>query len=243
MHFARVCWQRSKSRALSASPRPQTSAGRSFVAARDRRAGEVVKRLLYRSLGRISGLRPLMGAGYGPRQAFAGGAHLGWGAADPPEVAGGGTTFGSCTLGAPFSMAGSTSFGWMIPFELIELLAQILSGRSRLGGRRRLSWRGVGRRGGSRRCNGRLDEWCAGDKGSAGDQEIKPWFDPHALLNATMRGPFHGAWDCEGRLEKILRRHAHSHRSRLPRSRLDAASRYPSTNCSNKRLTVSGCSC
>jgi hypothetical protein len=50
-------------------------------------------------------------------QSRTGGAYFGCGAADPPEVPGGGTTFGSRTMGAPFSMAGSTSFGWMIPFD------------------------------------------------------------------------------------------------------------------------------
>jgi hypothetical protein len=44
-------------------------------------------------------------------------AHFGCGAGRPPEVPGGGTTFGSCASGAGFSMAGSTSFGWMTPFD------------------------------------------------------------------------------------------------------------------------------
>ena len=39
------------------------------------------------------------------------------GAGAPPEVPGGGTTFGSPVLGAGFSMVGSTSFGWMTPFD------------------------------------------------------------------------------------------------------------------------------
>jgi hypothetical protein len=56
------------------------------------------------------------------------GAHFGCGAAEPPEVPGGGTTFGSCTLGAPFSMAGSTSFGWITPFDWFSFLLRSTAG-------------------------------------------------------------------------------------------------------------------
>ena len=45
------------------------------------------------------------------------GPHFACGAGAPPEVPGGGTTFGSPVLGAGFSMVGSTSFGWMTPFD------------------------------------------------------------------------------------------------------------------------------
>jgi hypothetical protein len=61
-------------------------------------------------------------------QSRTGGAYFGCGAADPPEVPGGGTTFGSRTTGAPFSMAGSTSFGWMIPFDSFSFLLRSWAG-------------------------------------------------------------------------------------------------------------------
>jgi hypothetical protein len=61
-------------------------------------------------------------------QSRTGGAYFGCGAADPPEVPGGGTTFGSRTMGAPFSMAGSTSFGWMIPFDWFSFLLRSSTG-------------------------------------------------------------------------------------------------------------------
>jgi hypothetical protein len=51
----------------------------------------------------------------GPRSSS--GPHFACGAGAPPEVPGGGTTFGSPVLGAGFSMVGSTSFGWMTPFD------------------------------------------------------------------------------------------------------------------------------
>jgi hypothetical protein len=50
------------------------------------------------------------------------GAHFGCGAGAPPEAPGGGTTFGSRALGAGFSMAGSTSLGWMTPFDWFSSL-------------------------------------------------------------------------------------------------------------------------
>jgi hypothetical protein len=56
------------------------------------------------------------------------GAHFGCGAGAPPEVPGGGTTFGSPTLGAGFSMAGSTSFGWMTPFDWSSFLLRFWAG-------------------------------------------------------------------------------------------------------------------
>jgi hypothetical protein len=56
-------------------------------------------------------------------------AHFGCGAvAPPPEVAGGGTTFGSRTTGAAFSMAGSTSFGWITPFDWFSFLLRSSAG-------------------------------------------------------------------------------------------------------------------
>jgi hypothetical protein len=61
-------------------------------------------------------------------QSRTGGAYFGCGAPDPPEVPGGGTTFGSRTMGGPFSMAGSTSFGWMIPFDWFSFLLRSWAG-------------------------------------------------------------------------------------------------------------------
>jgi hypothetical protein len=58
----------------------------------------------------VARLRP---ARRGGRQ----GPHFACGAGAPPEVPGGGTAFGSPVWGAGFSMVGSTSFGWMTPFD------------------------------------------------------------------------------------------------------------------------------
>jgi hypothetical protein len=55
-------------------------------------------------------------------------AHFGWGAGAPPEVPGGGTTFGSPVLGAGFWMAGSTSFGRMTPFDWFSSLLRFWAG-------------------------------------------------------------------------------------------------------------------
>jgi hypothetical protein len=56
------------------------------------------------------------------------GAYFGWGAGAPPEVPGGDTTFGSPVLGAGFWMAGSTSFGWMIPFDWLSSVLRFWAG-------------------------------------------------------------------------------------------------------------------
>jgi hypothetical protein len=55
-------------------------------------------------------------------------AYFGWGAAAPPEVPGGGTTFGSPVAGAGFWMAGSTSFGWITPFDWLSSLLKLCAG-------------------------------------------------------------------------------------------------------------------
>jgi hypothetical protein len=55
-------------------------------------------------------------------------AHFGCGAGAPPEVPGGGTTFGSRALGAPFSIPGSTSFGWMTPFDWFSFSLRLRAG-------------------------------------------------------------------------------------------------------------------
>ncbi len=54
------------------------------------------------------------------------GAHFGCGA--PPDVPGGGTTFGSRAWGAGLSMAGSTSFGWMTPFDWFSFSLRFWAG-------------------------------------------------------------------------------------------------------------------
>jgi hypothetical protein len=56
------------------------------------------------------------------------GAYFGWGAGAPPEVPGGGTTFGSPVLGAGFWIPGSPSFGWMIPFDWFSSLLRLWAG-------------------------------------------------------------------------------------------------------------------
>ena len=63
-----------------------------------------------------------------PRRRPISGAHFGWGAGAPPEVPGGGTTFGSPALGAGFSIPGSTSFGWMTPFDRLSFLLKLWAG-------------------------------------------------------------------------------------------------------------------
>jgi hypothetical protein len=72
-------------------------------------------------LRRRPGKRPPAGRcgplGAGPARRSSSGPHFACGAGAPPEVPGGGTTFGSPVLGAGFSMVGSTSFGWMTPFD------------------------------------------------------------------------------------------------------------------------------
>ena len=55
-------------------------------------------------------------------------AHFGCGAGAPPEVPGGGTTFESPVLGAGFWMPGSTSFGWMTPFDWFSFLLRLSPG-------------------------------------------------------------------------------------------------------------------
>ena len=55
-------------------------------------------------------------------------AYFGCGAGAPPEVPGGGTTFGSPVVGVGFWMAGSTSFGWMIPFDWLSSLLRFGAG-------------------------------------------------------------------------------------------------------------------
>jgi hypothetical protein len=57
-----------------------------------------------------------------------GGAHFGCGAGASPEVPGGGTTLGSRAFGVGFSMAGSTSFGWMTPFDWFSSLLRFWAG-------------------------------------------------------------------------------------------------------------------
>ena len=72
----------------------------------------------------------------GPRSSS--GPHFACGAGAPPEVPGGGTTFGSPVLRAGFSIFGSTSFGWMTPFDRFSFSLRFspgaeLSGASGVG--------------------------------------------------------------------------------------------------------------
>jgi hypothetical protein len=57
-----------------------------------------------------------------------GGAYFGCGAGALSEAPGGGTTFESPVLGAGFSIPGSTSFGWMIPFDWLSSLLKLWAG-------------------------------------------------------------------------------------------------------------------
>ena len=54
--------------------------------------------------------------------------YFGCGAGAPPDVPGGGTTLGSPVWGAGFWMPGSTSFGWMIPFDWLSSLLRFWAG-------------------------------------------------------------------------------------------------------------------
>jgi hypothetical protein len=61
------------------------------------------------------------------------GAHFGCGAGAPPEVPPGGITFGSPGFGAGFSIAGSTSFGWMTPFDRFSFSLKLWPGAVAVG--------------------------------------------------------------------------------------------------------------
>jgi hypothetical protein len=74
---------------------------------------------------------------------FESSAYFGCGAAAPPEVPGGGTTFGSPVEGAGFCMAGSTSFGWMTPFDWLSSLLKFCSGALELASGVALSGAGL----------------------------------------------------------------------------------------------------
>ena len=89
------------------------------------------------------------------------GGHFGCGAEAPPEVPGGGTTFGSPTWGTGFSMAGSTSFGWMTPFDWFSFSLRFWAGAVSRGARLEMAagW-----------C---LGECRAGDERDPSDQQAK----------------------------------------------------------------------
>ena len=82
----------------------------------------------------------------GPSGARRMGAHFGCGAGAPPAVPGGGITFGSPALGAGFSMPGSTSFGWMTPFDRLNFLLKLWAGApgAALPGTERGAWANAG---------------------------------------------------------------------------------------------------
>jgi hypothetical protein len=71
--------------------------------------------------------------------------------------------------GRPFLDGGVHLFRMDHAVRLVQLFAQVLGGRSRLGARRRLTWSRVE----GRRWVWRLGQCYAGDKGGAGDQQAK----------------------------------------------------------------------
>ncbi len=75
---------------------------------------------------------------------------------------GGGTTFGSPVLGGGFSIPGSTSFGWMTPFDRFNSLLRFWAGAVRLAPGVVVIWRWAWRLGVSRAA----DEDYAGDHGT-----------------------------------------------------------------------------
>jgi hypothetical protein len=141
--------------------------------------------------------------------------HFGCGAGEPPEVPGGGTTFGSCTMGAPFSMAGSTSFGWITPFDWFSFLLRFSAGAVDLASCA-ASGGAVG-----------FGAWAnAGPATSATQATNRLSRVPMIRMLLKRVGVRTVPW--VGGVAKVAvktmrRRHAHPHRSRLPGSGLDGA--------------------
>jgi hypothetical protein len=100
--------------------------------------------------------------GAGPARRSSSGPHFACGAGAPPEVPGGGTTFGSPVLGTGFSMVGSTSFGWMTPFDRFSFSLRFSPGAELSGAA------GVGSG-----LPGACANTRAGDDGDPGDQQAK----------------------------------------------------------------------
>src|SRR5580700_3149884 len=110
--------------------------------------------------------------------------HFACGAGAPPEVPGGGTTFGSPVLGAGLSMVGSTSFGWMTPFDRFSFSLRFSPGAEPSGAA------GVG--------SGLPGAWANTEPATmvtpaTNRQSREPIFIMHPL-NWLMCGPFPGAW-------------------------------------------------
>jgi hypothetical protein len=122
--------------------------------------------------------------GPGPARRSSNSPHFACGAGAPPEVPGGGTTFGSPVLGAGFSMVGSTSFGWMTPFDWFSFSLRLSPGAELSGAA------GVG---------SGLPGACANPEPATmvtpatNRQSREPIFIMHPL-NWLMCGPFPGAW-------------------------------------------------
>ena len=111
------------------------------------------------------------------------GPHFACGAGAPPEVPGGGTTFGSPVLGTGFSMVGSTSFGWMTPFDRFSFSLRFSPGAELSGAA------GVG--------SGLPGAWANTEPATmvtpvTNRQSREPIFIMHPL-NWLMCGPFPGA--------------------------------------------------
>ena len=121
----------------------------------------------------------------GPARRSSSGPHFACGAGAPPEVPGGGTTLGSPVLGAGFSMVGSTSFGWMTPFDRFSFSLRFSPGAELSGAA------GVG--------SGLPGAWANTEPATmvtpaTNRQGREPIFIMHPL-NWLMCGPFPGAGD------------------------------------------------
>jgi hypothetical protein len=119
----------------------------------------------------------------GPARRSSSSPHFACGAGAPPEVPGGGTTFGSPVLGAGFSMVGSTSFGWMTPFDRFSFSLRFSPGAELSGAA------GVG--------SGLPGAWANTEPATMvtpaiNRQSREPIFIMHPL-NWLMCGPFPGA--------------------------------------------------
>ena len=122
--------------------------------------------------------------GPGPARRSSSSPHFACGAGAPPEVPGGGTTFGSPVLGAGFSMVGSTSFGWITPFDRFSFSLRFSPGAELSG------TAGVG--------SGLPGAWANTEPATmvtpaTNRQSREPIFIMHPL-NRLMCGPFPGAW-------------------------------------------------
>ena len=99
-------------------------------------------------------------------------------------------------MGAPFSMAGSTSFGWMTPFDWFSILLRSWAGA--VGSAPGVASRGAEFKGAPL---SRLGKCRAGGKRSAGDQQAKSCSDDPHVVQICRCADRSLARDCEGGLK------------------------------------------